>query len=84
MYYVAQRLGLNVTKKPLQQFYRRRIRQAKEQEDGRMRKALTKYAQQTGGGRGMPGKCLCTLLYHEMAWDGVRFLMSHKMFGKSL
>jgi hypothetical protein len=42
-----------VAKKPLQQFYRRRIRQAKEQEDGKMRKAITKYALKTGGGRGI-------------------------------
>jgi hypothetical protein len=65
---LLQRLGLSVTKKPLQQFYRRRIRQAKEQEDGRMRKALTNYARQTGGGPGMPGKCNCILVYNEMDW----------------
>jgi hypothetical protein len=29
---------------------------AKEQEDGKIRKAITKYSMKTGGGRGLPGE----------------------------
>jgi hypothetical protein len=52
-----------MAKKPLQQFYPQRIRQAKEQEDGKMWKVITKNALLTGGGRGILCKCavLCVL-----------------------
>jgi hypothetical protein len=61
---------MTVAKRPLQQFYRRRIRQAKEQENGKMRNAITKYALQTGGGRGILCKfallCLFSLPYSSI------------------
>jgi hypothetical protein len=36
---------------------------AKEQEDGKMRKAITKYSMKTGGGRGLPGEFFCFIPY---------------------
>jgi hypothetical protein len=46
-----QRTGLvNVTKKHLQLFYGRKIRQAKQKGDDQRLRAITNYAKKTGGG----------------------------------
>jgi hypothetical protein len=52
--YVLQRTGLlTTTKKHLQLFYGRKIRQAKLKGDEQRLRAITNYAKKTGGGPGL-------------------------------
>jgi sugar phosphate permease len=51
--HVFQRTGMTVTKKHLQHFYSRKVRQAKQKGDEQRLKAITNYCKRTGGGQGL-------------------------------
>jgi hypothetical protein len=44
---------MTVTKKHLQHFYSRKVRQAKQKGDEQRLKAITNYCKRTGGGQGL-------------------------------